>query len=92
VVVIERTIVRLKCHPVTFPPDAGEIRARAIVGREHRRRRAHLRAHVGDDVTIHRRQCRDAGTIIFDDAAEPALDAVTAQHFEHDILGAHPIG
>src|SRR5262249_59812291 len=52
--------------------------------------RPELRSHICDDMPVHRRELSEAGTIIFDDASEAALQTVSAQHFENDVLGTDP--
>lgn len=86
-----RTAVCCLDHPVRSPPDAGQELPRAPVRREHRRGRAQLGTHIRDDMMVRCREARKAGTAVNDDAAEPALDAMSAEHLRDDVLGADPV-
>ena len=91
VAVVGRAFVGGKRRPValaTFSTEEGEGR---LVGREDARRGAELSAHVGDDVTVHRREAGEARTVIFDDPTKAAFNAVTTQHLEDDVLRADPV-
>ncbi len=91
VLVIVAARVRLQFAPVLPPSLRFQKRPRHFVGRKNRSGRAKLGAHVGDHMPVHRRKATQSRAKIFDDLADSAGDAVTAQHFEDHVLGANPI-
>src|SRR5699024_9368672 len=68
-------------------PHGREIVAHRVIGGKDRGGGAQLCAHVGNDVPVHRRQVRQAGTVILDDPVDPTLDVVAAQHLQDHVLG-----
>ena len=84
--------VGLQLDPVAGAVLGREEPPHLVVGREHRRGRAELCAHVRDHVAVHRREALEARARVLDDAAEPTGDVVAAEHLEDDVLGAHPVG
>ena len=92
VIVIVGIRRRRKRPPVARAAVSSQECSCHFVGGEHRRRRSKLGAHIGNDVPVHCAQARKAWTIIFDDAADPALHAMATKHLQDDILGAHPFG
>ena len=73
-------------------PSLAQETAGRLVGGEDGGGRAHLGAHVGDDVAVHRAQALEAGAVVLDDPAEAALHAVPPQHLQDHVLGAGPRG
>ena len=65
-------------------------RSNLLVRREDAGGRAEFGAHVRDHVPVHGREGIEPGTVVLDDPAHAALDAVPAQHLQDDVLGAHP--
>ena len=79
-------------RPVVFALLRTQKAANLGVGGKYGRRGAQFRAHVGDHMAVHGGKTFQARTVILDDAPYPAIDAMAAEHFENDILGAHPVG
>src|SRR5699024_2189907 len=59
--------------------------------REDRSGCAEFRTHVGDDMTVHRRQAIEAGSVIFDDPANAAFYTVASEHFQYHVFGTDPV-
>ena len=91
VLVIAAAQVRLQFAPVLLPSLRFQKCPRRFVGRKNGGGRAKLRAHIGDHMPVHRREVKQARAMVFDNLADAAGDAVTAQHFEDHVLGADPI-
>ncbi len=60
------------------------------VGGENRGGRAELGAHVGNDMPVHRGEPGQPGSVVLDDAVDPASDPVLAQHFQDHVLRRDP--
>ena len=89
--IVARPGIGAELAPGLLAPLAPEEPPGLVVRREHAGGRAQLGAHVGDDMAVHRAQARQARAVVLDDASQPALHAVAAQHLEHDVLGADPV-
>ena len=90
--VVSRALVGQQLRVVVRPAHSAEVVADRVVGGEDARRRAQLRAHVRDDVAVHRGEVRESVAVVLDDPADAALDAVPAEHLEDDVLRGHPVG
>ena len=82
--------IRHDLYPVVLSALRFEIKPCLLVGGKDGGGRAELRAHIGDDMSIHRRQRAQSLSVIFDDPADAAGDAAPTQQLQDDILGAHP--
>ena len=89
--VVVRARISDQFHPIVFSLPGTQEAANLVVGGEDSRRCAQFGTHVGDYVPIHRAQGVEARTIVLDDLAHAAFNAVAAQHLENHVLGAHPI-
>src|SRR5215831_13645835 len=81
-----------KRKPVCLAAFGAQENAGCLIGREDAGRRAKFSAHVGDNVTIHRRKTLKAWAIIFDDTSKSALYAMPAEDLENHVLRADPVG
>ena len=63
--------------------------ARHLVRGEHGRRRAQLRAHVGNGCTFGDGQCLNARPRVLHHLAHAALDGEAAQQLQNHVLGGH---
>ena len=78
--------------PIGFAVLTAQESADFVIRGKDGARRAQLGPHVGDHMPIHRRQAGQPRSVIFQHAADGPVDVVPPQHFQHDVLGAHPVG